>query len=54
MDHRRDLIERYRAQALEARKRAENWDGLSVGLDWESIARSYEELAEKMEHWLQA
>ncbi|HEX4485417.1 MAG TPA: hypothetical protein VH088_04075 [Terriglobales bacterium] len=53
MDHRRDMIERYRAQALFARERAQNWDGLAIGIDWDRIAESYEELAKKLERWLQ-
>jgi hypothetical protein len=52
MDHRRDMIERYRAQAVDARKRAQTWDGLAIGMDWDRIAESYEELAEKLERWL--
>ena len=40
----------FRAQALEAKKRAERGDG-AIALDWRRIANIYDELADVMEKW---
>jgi hypothetical protein len=47
-DQRREAIERIRAKALDAEQRARKWCGMPIGLDWDKIAKSYAELADKM------
>jgi hypothetical protein len=42
-------VERLRAQAFDAKARAQRWDG-TIGLDWRRIANIYDTLADCMEH----
>jgi hypothetical protein len=43
-------IKRLRAQAFDAKERAQRWDG-TIGLDWRRIANIYDTLADCMEYW---